>query len=480
MTARRAEAQGTPMTTPENGSGSDHVHALVGQREQLRAWIARLDEVQTGAPSHVAQRIRADYEDRLRRVTEDLSAHGEEIGRQLQALRDELAAAEERRTHAADALEETRLRHLIGELDEAAWEQARVPLEGEVAAAEESLSAVRGEVEHLGTLAGEIVGAGAAGASAAERDRSFDAAAAPEPVAGAGFDGGFDGEDGGDDDAGDDDEDDDEAAELPFLTADEPAPSAYAADEADAGDGWEPELEMAGSASSGGAGDDDGGIPGAGPVSGEELAAWISEVEAESTGGDTGGGAGRGGEPDAGAGSVPAADGGAPSADEVDGWDPFANEFGGSPASPATQPGDATQDLPWLDGLQGGAAGKWAGPAGAESDDLAFLDNLDTPAPSPGAAPAADLAADDLAFLEELDRAISGGAQRGPGGAAPAGPLAPGLGGGFSGGSGGDAPAPAEGTQEQPRKRGEALLCKECGAINEPQAWYCEICGSEL
>jgi ribosomal protein L40E len=41
-------------------------------------------------------------------------------------------------------------------------------------------------------------------------------------------------------------------------------------------------------------------------------------------------------------------------------------------------------------------------------------------------------------------------------------------------------PTPVEGTQEQPRKRGEALLCKECGAINEPQAWYCEICGSEL
>jgi hypothetical protein len=475
MTARRAEAQGTPMTTQENGSGSDHVHALVGQRDQLRAWIARLDEVQTGAPSHVAQRIRADYEDRLRRVTEELSAHGEEIGRQLQAMRDELAAAEERRTHAADALEETRLRHLIGELDEAAWEQARVPLEGEVAAADESLATVRGEVEHLGTLAGEIVGAAGATAAADEGDASFDAAAADEPAAGAGFDGGFDGEDAGDDDAGGDDEVD----ELPFLTSDEPAPSADTAYDADAGDGWEPELEMAGPADTGGAAsEDDGGIPGAGPVSGEELAAWITEVEAESTGG-AGDAPGSGDERarDADAGS-------APSADDVDGWDPFANEFGGSPASPATQPGDATQDLPWLDGLQGGAAGKWAEPAGAESDDLAFLDNLDAPAPSPGAAPAADLAADDLAFLEELDRAISGGAQRGPAGAAPAGSPAAGLGGGFSGGSGGSlgggSPAPAEGTQEQPRKRGEALLCKECGAINEPQAWYCEICGSEL
>ncbi|HET7462616.1 MAG TPA: hypothetical protein VFJ82_15285, partial [Longimicrobium sp.] len=130
------------------------------------------------------------------------------------------------------------------------------------------------------------------------------------------------------------------------------------------------------------------------------------------------------------------------------------------------------------DSLQGGAAGKWAAGSGTADDDLAFLDNLDAPAaPAAGAPPAADLAADDLAFLEELDRAISGGAQR------PAQPAAGqgGLGDAFQGGSGGGMGSPpAESTQEQPRKKGEALLCKECGAINEPQAWYCEICGSEL
>ena len=46
-----------------------------------------------------------------------------------------------------------------------------------------------------------------------------------------------------------------------------------------------------------------------------------------------------------------------------------ADEFGGAPASPATQPGDAAQDLPWLDSLQGGAAGKWADTAGGADDE---------------------------------------------------------------------------------------------------------------
>lgn len=444
------------MTTHENGSGSDRVHELVSQREQLRAWIARLDEVQTGAPSRVAERVRADYQDRLRRVTEELSEHGEEIQRNLQALRDQLAAAEERRTQAADALEETRLRHLIGELDEPAWDQARAPLEQDVADADQAVASTRGEVERLSTLATEIVGP-------QEPEPADEPAADESPAATA-------------DDLG---EDEDVGGDLPFFAAeDEAAPAAAAPDEVeeDAG-GWEPELELAGEPEP--AIEDVRAASADAGVSGEELAAWISEVEAESTGGDAGDEGAAEAEPVAGAGE---AENTPPTAQDVEGWDPFANEFGGSPAAPTTQPGDAAQDLPWLDSLQGGAAGKWsAEPAGtADDDDLAFLDNLEAPAPAAGAQPAADLAADDLAFLEELDRAISGGAQR-PAQSAPAAGQGGGLGDGFQGGSGGGLVGPpAESTQEQPRKRGEALLCKECGAINEPQAWYCEICGSEL
>lgn len=374
------------MNTP-----SDGVHELVRQRDQLRAWIAKLDEVQSAAPSRVTERVRADYQDRLRRVTDDLSAHGEEIRRGLDEVRGQLAQAEERRTHAADALEETRLRHLIGELDEGAWNQARQPLEAKAGAAEQAVEHARAEVERLSTLAGEI--------DAGARQEAPE----PAPPAAAGDSG-----DGGGV----------AQAEAPAPSAHEPAEGAARADEEDGG-----------------------------PVSGEDLAAWITEVEAEAT-------------------TTTPAPPPAPSDETTaEGWDPFANEFGGGQASPATQPGDAEPELPWLDALEQST------PAAAD-DDLAFLDNLDTPAPAAEEAPAGDLAEDDLAFLEELDRAISGGAAR------PAAP-APSLGGDFSGGSG-DAmgPAPAEG--EGQRKQGEALLCKECGAINEPQAWYCEICGSEL
>lgn len=400
--------------TPPAGDG---VHGLVSQRDQLRAWIAKLDEVQTAAPSRVTERVRADYQDRLRRVTEDLSAHGEEIRRGLEEVRGQLAAAEERRTHAADALEETRLRHLIGELDDAAWERARQPLEDEAAAADEAVAGASAEVDRLSTLSAEI-------------------------------------------DAGD--------ARPQAGAADAEQPDATGGDGADAADEYEPSLALAA--------DDEPVSSGDGPassaaspshgdnaVSGEDLAAWITEVEAE----------------EATPSAPPAAP--APAAPQrqdeaaVEGWDPFSDEFGGGPASPATQPGDAAQELPWLGALEGGAgAGRWTAPAAEAEDELAFLDNLDASTTEASDGPSPDLADDDLAFLEELDRAISGGAASPVAGT----DAAAGLGGGFSGGSGDDVTAAPESTQE--RKQGEALLCKECGAINEPQAWYCEICGSEL
>jgi hypothetical protein len=414
--------------TPRNAAGpqaGSDVEELIRQREQLRGWIAKLDEVGTGAPSRVAERVRADYQERLTRVTEELGAHREEIERDLEAVRGELSAAEERRAQAAEALEEQRLRHLIGELGEAAWEETRPRLESEVGAADDELARARGEVERLSGLAAEIAGPEPAAAELeAEPEIGDGYGTGAEP----GLAGGF-------------------APEAGLGSA--------------AGDEYEPVIELAGHAEGGAGETAAAGAPaaeagtGVEVPSGEDLAAWISEVEAEAGFAE--------------AGSAPAA--GAP---VDDGWDPLANEFGSAPASPQTQPGDAADELPWLDaGRSGGGAGWPAAPAQG-GDELAFLKDLEEDV-APAEAPASgELEADDLAFLEELDRAISGGAQRSaasPPAAEPAAPAAE-----FTGGSGdGFSPAGAPA-----RKSGEALLCKECGAINEPQAWYCEICGSEL
>jgi hypothetical protein len=108
---------------------------------------------------------------------------------------------------------------------------------------------------------------------------------------------------------------------------------------------------------------------------------------------------------------------------------------------------EMTQPLPWLDpGAENGDE--------ARDGELAFLELPADPEEEAAAEPSAVEGEGDLAFLEELDRAIAASIGRDPG----------------------------EATQETPAaESGPATVaCRECGSANDAQAWYCEICGSEL
>jgi hypothetical protein len=387
---------------------------LIRLREQLTGWIAKLDEVGPQASSRVAERVRADYAERLRRVNEDLAAHRGEIEADLARFRAALAEAEELRGRAADELDELSLRHLIGELDEASWNEARPDLERRVSDADDAVARARAEVEHLQQLAADIAsGDGAAPeASAAALSandvpqeglidssnlvRSADEPAAPvsdEPAPAFG------------------------EPEAPSAAA-EAEPSIFAA-----ADEFEPELPSE-------------------PEAEPEPAAPVADATLEAPRAD----------------AREAAEGAS-----VDEWDPFGGEF-----APEARQGDAEEDLPWLEGIDESARG-WTPPAAEADEGLDFLREIEesTRGAAAGPPPAADLGADDLAFLEELDRAIGSSPSTGGASKAPTPPPAQPAG-------SPPAPAAAGGTRAEP------LLCKECGAINEPHSWYCEICGSEL
>jgi hypothetical protein len=396
---------------------------LIRLREQLTGWIAKLDEVGPQASSRVAERVRADYAERLRRVNEDLAAHRGEIEADLARFRAALEEAEGQRARAADELDEVSLRHLIGELDEAAWNDARPGLERQVADADDAVARARAEVEHLQQLAADIAGGSAADAGAPapsgtpaslDTGASFDTAAAPV-------------------------EDFASPEPPPLPTLDEPA--APASDEPAPAFG-QPEADFA--------------PP---PEPQPSIFSEADEFEPDLPG-----------EPEPKEAPAPAADATleAPPADardaadaaSVDEWDPFGGEF-----APETRQGDAEEDLPWLEGIDEAARG-WTPPAADEGLD--FLREIEESTRGAAATPpaSADLGADDLAFLEELDRAIGSSPAGGGGKTPPPPPAQPAASTPASGGAAGS--------------RAEPLLCKECGAINEPHSWYCEICGSEL
>ncbi|CAN5381066.1 hypothetical protein BH23GEM4_BH23GEM4_15970 [soil metagenome] len=131
----------------------------------------------------------------------------------------------------------------------------------------------------------------------------------------------------------------------------------------------------------------------------------------------------------------------------------------------------STEELGWL------TDATVLSPDPAAETDLAFLQTLEDQTIESPAPPDADAVwaaeeatggeapGDDMAFLEELDRAIAASLVSGPAEEEEA-----------------TAPPPGEwpAASPEPEAGPEPVSCRECGAENDAQAWYCEICGSEL
>ncbi|MGH7530438.1 MAG: hypothetical protein ACREMN_08665 [Gemmatimonadales bacterium] len=106
-----------------SSKGTAVIQRLLEERRQYEAWLARIAAAADSAPAHVRTRVKADYEARLRAVTEELKAHAE-AARQLIAQRKEfLLELHKKEKAAAERLAETELRHAVGEYDEAQWAQ---------------------------------------------------------------------------------------------------------------------------------------------------------------------------------------------------------------------------------------------------------------------------------------------------------------------------------------------------------------------
>ena len=100
------------------------VERLLEQQRQYHDWLERLHKEAAGsAPSHVAQRVAADYAARLDEVTRELTGHEDGV---REALADAEARSEgltKQQTERNDELAEARLRRQVGEFDEAQYEE---------------------------------------------------------------------------------------------------------------------------------------------------------------------------------------------------------------------------------------------------------------------------------------------------------------------------------------------------------------------
>ena len=128
------------------------IERLLEERRQYEAWLARINAAGDAAPEHVRVRVRADYEARLRAVTEELKAHAD-AGRQLVAQRKEFfLELQKKEKAAAERLAETELRHAVGEYDEGQWTQVHKDALAELVDVRQELQDVARDIEKLEEL----------------------------------------------------------------------------------------------------------------------------------------------------------------------------------------------------------------------------------------------------------------------------------------------------------------------------------------
>ena len=145
-------ADQTDPTNPDPTPLPTEVDDLLGQQAQLQGGLQSLQEQSAGVPERVTARVRGDYEARLREVVDRLAGHQDAIRADLDRLRAEHQTALAQYEDAGDRLEEYRLRHRIGELDDAEWGARRADLEQEVEQAGSATAAADAEVQRLEAL----------------------------------------------------------------------------------------------------------------------------------------------------------------------------------------------------------------------------------------------------------------------------------------------------------------------------------------
>jgi hypothetical protein len=125
------------------------IEALLEQRAQFEQWLAKLDAAADKAPQSVRQKVRADYEVRLRGVIERLRSHAATIADELQRHRTTQGELDAQRRQAEDELAEAEVRHTVGEFGEDEWRRISHESDNRLNGLRDQLKSVGNEIARL-------------------------------------------------------------------------------------------------------------------------------------------------------------------------------------------------------------------------------------------------------------------------------------------------------------------------------------------
>lgn len=143
----------------DTNRNAGEIEELLASRQQISEWLHRLGTAGNKVPETVRERVRSDYEDRLRGVVDQLRTHSAAINDNLADLRRKLAEQERLQGAEEEALAEAQLRHSVGEYSDHDWqaheERSGTQLERHGA----EIHRLGGEIVRLEDVMAQIVGA---------------------------------------------------------------------------------------------------------------------------------------------------------------------------------------------------------------------------------------------------------------------------------------------------------------------------------
>ncbi len=169
------------MTDPNRSA--NELPALLEERRKFEGWLAALEARRESTPQHVFDRVKTDYQSRMRQVEDRLAAHRQSIQDERTSLESRRSLLEAEEQLRRDERAELELRAHVGELadkdSEAAFRAVDDAL-GEMSVEKESLTKRITELDALLGLKAEPQPAPEAAAPASDEPQSE--RASPEPV----------------------------------------------------------------------------------------------------------------------------------------------------------------------------------------------------------------------------------------------------------------------------------------------------------
>ena len=125
------------------------VRELIHESLKIQGWREKLADNADDAYPEVLERVRNDYNGRLESIANDLVEHRSDLVSRLEDRKKAVETFRGDRSGHANDLEESRLRHAVGELSDEQWGSSRTTIEASLAEVDSVLETEEGAVEEL-------------------------------------------------------------------------------------------------------------------------------------------------------------------------------------------------------------------------------------------------------------------------------------------------------------------------------------------